>query len=565
MTKEDIVVNVTELEGKHFRKMVSVGAKRLDTNAEYVNSLNVFPVPDGDTGTNMNLSLASGVKAVETTVSEQVDQLAAALSKGLLMGARGNSGVILSQLFRGFGKAIEGKETLAAKDLAAAFTNGVQTAYKAVMKPVEGTILTVARESAKAGEKKAKTTDDVVEVMEAVVRGAKKSLAKTPDLLPVLKEVGVVDSGGQGLLFIYEGFLEVLSGKISEDEVYQPSPQEMTEMVNAEHHRSVSHHIATEDIKYGYCTEIMVKIGEGETVKQDFDYDTFRNHLNEIGDSLLVVADDEIVKVHVHTEHPGEVMNYGQEFGSLMKIKVDNMRVQHETILENEDAQAPAQPAERIPYGVIAIAAGEGVQNLFKSLGANYVISGGQTMNPSTEDILKAIESIHAEKVIVLPNNKNIFMAAEQAAEVSEVPVVVVPSRTVSQGMTAMLAFNELNDLETNKKEMSTELENVVSGQITTAVRDTEIDGVSIKKDDFMGIIDGKIKFSKTNRKEATLETLKSMISDDSEIITILLGEDGDMNEAEEIAAEIERLYEDVEVEIHGGQQPVYPYLLSVE
>ncbi|WP_034550468.1 DAK2 domain-containing protein [Carnobacterium funditum] len=558
-------MNVTKLEGKQFRNMVAVGAKRLNKNAEYVNSLNVFPVPDGDTGTNMNLSLASGVKAIENVDSNKINELAAALSKGLLMGARGNSGVILSQLFRGFGKAIENKETLTANEFAAAFTNGVQTAYKAVMKPVEGTILTVARESAKAGEKQAKSTDDVVVVMDAVVREAKKSLARTPDLLPVLKEVGVVDSGGQGLLFIYEGFLEVLSGKISEDEEYQPSAKEMTEMVNAEHHRSVSNHIATEDIKFGYCTEIMVKIGDGETVKQKFDYDTFRNHLNEIGDSLLVVSDDQIVKVHVHTERPGEVMNYGQEFGSLVKIKVDNMREQHETILVNEKPKAAKTPNKKTPYGVIAVAAGEGVQSLFKSLGVDYVISGGQTMNPSTEDILKAIDSINAEKVIILPNNKNIFMAADQAAEVSDLPVVVIPSKTVSQGMTAMLAFNELNDLETNKKEMSMELENVISGQITTAVRDTEIEGISIKKNDYMGIIDGKIKVSKLNCKEAVLETLRKMITDESEIVTILLGEDGDMDEANEIADEITQEFQDVEVEIHEGQQPVYPYLLSVE
>lgn len=563
--KEDIVVNVTKLEGKQFRNMVAVGAKRLNKNAEYVNSLNVFPVPDGDTGTNMNLSLQSGVKAIENVDSNKMNELATALSKGLLMGARGNSGVILSQLFRGFGKSIENKETLIAKEFAAAFTNGVQTAYKAVMKPVEGTILTVARESAKAGEKQARTTDDVVVVMEAIVLEAKLSLARTPDLLAVLKEVGVVDSGGQGLLFIYEGFLEVLSGKVNEDEEYQPSPEQMTDMVNAEHHRSVSNHIATEDIKFGYCTEIMVKIGDGETVKQDFDYDVFRNHLNEIGDSLLVVSDDEIVKVHVHTEYPGEVMNYGQEFGSLVKIKVDNMRQQHETILVNEKPATPKASNKKTPYGVIAVAAGEGVQNLFKSLGVNYVISGGQTMNPSTEDILKAIDSINAEKMIILPNNKNIFMAADQAAEVSELPVVVIPSKTVSQGMTAMLAFNELNDLETNKKEMSMELENVVSGQITNAVRDTEIEGLSIKKDDYMGIIDGKIKVSKLNRKEVVLDTLRAMITDESEIITILLGEDGDMEEANEISDEISQEFPEVEVEIHEGQQPVYPYLLSVE
>ena len=381
--------------------------------------------------------------------------------------------------------------------------------------------------------------------------------------LPVLKDVGVVDSGGQGLLFIYEGFLEVLSGKVIEEDIYQPSAQEMTELVNAEHHRSVSDHIHTEDIKFGYCTEIMVEIGKGETVDSEFDYDTFRNYLNEMGDSLLVVSDDDIIKVHVHTEHPGEVMNYGQKYGSLLKIKVDNMRVQHETILENESQ--PAKKAAKTPYGIIAVAAGEGVQNLFKSLGVDYVISGGQTMNPSTEDILKAIEEVNAEKVIILPNNKNIFMAADQAAEVSELPVVVIPSKTVSQGMTAMLAFNELNDLDTNKSEMMSELANVVSGQVTNAVRDTEIDGMKIKKDDFMGIIEGKIKVSQSNRKNVTIETLKQMISEDSEIVTILLGEDSDETEAAEIAAEIEKLFEEVEVEIHDGQQPVYPYILSVE
>ncbi|MEK6190299.1 MAG: DAK2 domain-containing protein [Carnobacterium alterfunditum] len=557
-------MKVTKLEGKQFRLMIATGATRLNKNAEYVNSLNVFPVPDGDTGTNMNLSLASGAKAVSNTASESIGDLSAALSKGLLMGARGNSGVILSQLFRGFGKAIENKETLSSKDFSEAFTRGVETAYKAVMKPVEGTILTVARESAKAGEKKAKETDDVVVVMEAVVHGAKKSLAKTPDLLPILKEVGVVDSGGQGLLFIYEGFLEVLSGKVIEEDINRPSPQEMSELVNAEHHRSVSDHIHTEDIKYGYCTEIMVEIGKGETVDSEFDYDTFRNHLNEIGDSLLVVADDDIVKVHVHTEHPGEVMNYGQKFGSLLKIKVDNMRVQHETILESESHQLVEKKA-KTPYGIIAVAAGKGVQDLFKSLGVDYVISGGQTMNPSTEDILKAIEEVNAEKIIILPNNKNIFMAADQAAEVSELPVVVIPSKTVSQGMTAMLAFNELNDLDTNKAEMMSELANVVSGQVTNAVRDTEINGMTIKKDDFMGIIEGDIKVSQSNRKDVTIETLKQMISEDSEIVTILLGEDGDENEATEIAAEIEKLFEEVEVEIHDGQQPVYPYILSVE
>lgn len=556
-------MDIKKINSRQFQAMVQAGATRLDQNAEYVNSLNVFPVPDGDTGTNMNLSMTSGAKAVTSSTSEHVGELAQALSKGLLMGARGNSGVILSQLFRGFGKEIQEQEELDAKHLAKAFANGVETAYKAVMKPVEGTILTVARESARAGMKKADTTDNCVEVMDAVVTGAKKSLAKTPDLLPVLKEVGVVDSGGQGLLFIYEGFLEVLSGKVSETPVYQPSLVEMTEMVNAEHHRSVASHVASEDIKYGYCTEIMVKIGEGETVDSEFDYDTFRNYLNELGDSLLVVADDEVIKVHVHTEHPGEVMNYGQKFGSLIKIKVDNMRLQHDTLLEAEK-ETPVKK-ERRPYGVIAIAAGEGLQELFKSLGAHYVISGGQTMNPSTEDIVKAIEEVHAEKVIILPNNKNIFMAADQAAEVSEVPAVVIPAKTISQGMTAMLGFNDQVSLEENKETMTDMLDEVKSGQLTNAVRDTTIDGLAIKKDDFIGMVENKIVVSLPDRFEAALETIKQMLDDESEIVTIMIGEDGSNEEAERLEEALTELNEDIEVEIHEGGQPVYPYLFSVE
>ncbi|WP_376716309.1 DAK2 domain-containing protein [Vagococcus carniphilus] len=543
--------------------MVQAGANRLNQNAEFVNSLNVFPVPDGDTGTNMDLSMTSGAKAVRDSTSEHVGELAGILSKGLLMGARGNSGVILSQIFRGFSKEIVTEEELTAQALADAFKNGVETAYKAVMKPVEGTILTVSRGAAIAAEKKAKNSDDCIEVMEAALKGAKKALAKTPDMLPVLKEVGVVDSGGQGLVFVYEGFFESLSGKVVESDLHQPTPGQMDAMVNAEHHRSVSGAVATEDIKFGYCTEIMVRIGEGPTVDSEFDYDTFRNYLNELGDSLLVVADDEIIKVHVHTEQPGEVMNYGQKFGSLIKIKVDNMRVQHETILEHEGA--PEKPKERVPYGVISVAAGNGVQELFRSMGANYIISGGQTMNPSTEDILKAIDAVHAEKVIILPNNKNIFMAADQAAEVSEIPAIVVPSKTISQGMTALLGFNDQVSLEENESAMRDMLEDVVSGQVTTAVRDTSIDGVEITKDDFIGMIEGKIVVSNPDRLEASLETLKGMLQDDSEIVTIIIGEDGEQEEAERLEEALMAIDEELEVEIHQGDQPVYPYLFAAE
>ncbi len=558
-------MKVTAINSGQFQAMVQAGAERLDKNAEYVNSLNVFPVPDGDTGTNMNLSMISGAKAVTTNVSEKVGELAQALSKGLLMGARGNSGVILSQLFRGFSKKIPDVVELNAQDLAAAFTHGVETAYKAVMKPVEGTILTVSREAARAGEKKAKETDDCVAVMEAVVKGAKRSLDRTPDLLPVLKEVGVVDSGGQGLLFIYEGFLEVLSGKVVENPIYQPNAAQMTEMVNAEHHRSVAGHVATEDIKFGYCTEIMVHIGDGETVDSEFDYDTFRNYLNELGDSLLVVADDEIIKVHVHTEHPGEVMNYGQKFGSLVKIKVDNMRLQHDTLLENEKPEGTKVKQPPVPFGVIAIAAGEGVQELFRSLGANYIISGGQTMNPSTEDILKAIDEVNAENVIILPNNKNIFMAADQAAEVSELPVVVVPAKTISQGMTAMLGFNDQQSLADNQAAMTAMLAEVKSGQVTTAVRDTTIDGVEITKDDYIGMVEGKIVVSEKARYDASIVTIAKMLDEDSEIVTIIVGEDGKLAEAKKIEEAILTIDDGLEIEIHEGGQPVYPYLFSVE
>ena len=554
-------MEVTNIRASQFQSMVQAGADRLQEHAEYVNSLNVFPVPDGDTGTNMNLSMISGAKAVSDSTSDKVGELATHLSKGLLMGARGNSGVILSQLFRGFAKQIPDVETLSGKDLAAAFTHGVNTAYKAVMKPVEGTILTVARVAAEFGERKATETDDCVAVMTAVVSGAKKALAKTPDLLPILKEVGVVDSGGQGLLFIYEGFLSVLNGEYVPENDFE-TPAAMDEMINAEHHRSVHSHLATEEITFGYCTEIMVKIGEGPTADTSFEYDTFRNYLNELGDSLLVVNDDEIIKVHVHTEYPGEVMNYGQKFGSLMKVKVDNMRVQHETLLENDSAPVKKP---RVPYAIIAIAAGNGVQELFKSLGASYVISGGQTMNPSTEDILKAIDAGNADQVIVLPNNKNIFMAADQAAEVADIPVVVVPSKTISQGMTAMLAFNDQVGLAQNQAAMTEMLTSVVSGSLTHAIRDTAIDGITIKEGDFLGMIDGKIVVSKTDALEVAFETLKQMMDEETEIVTIIIGEEGTQEQAEQMEAALLAMNEELEVEIHHGDQPVYPYLFAAE
>lgn len=556
-------MEVTEITAAKFQDMVRIGAHRLTKNAEFVNSLNVFPVPDGDTGTNMGLSFGSGAKAVNESNATNVGELAQSLAKGLLMGARGNSGVITSQLFRGFASSVAGKEALTAQDLTAALMSGVETAYKAVMKPVEGTILTVAREAARAANKQSKETTDAVVILQAVVAAAKKALAKTPDLLPVLKEVGVVDSGGQGLVFIYEGFLEGLSGEVADDDTYQPDGSEMDEMVNAMHHQSVQSQIATEDITFGYCTEMMVGLGQdGATAK--FDYEEFRNHLDGLGDSLLVVNDDEVVKVHVHTEHPGTVLAYGHEYGSMLKIKIDNMRLQHETILEQDQANE-AEAQEPIDFGIIAIASGKGVGTLFKSLGATTILNGGQTMNPSTQDILDAIKSANAKQALILPNNGNIILAAQEAAKVADIPVAIVPSKTISQGMTSLLSFNPDNSLADNEAQMTAGLKDVISGQVTQSIRDTTIDGLAIKKDDYMGIIDGKIKVTASERQTATVDMIKAMLDDDSEIVTILIGEGGTRQEAQAIADAVMAIDDELEVELHDGGQPVYPYLVSVE
>lgn len=560
------VEKITETE---FRKMILTSSDRLNKNAEFINSLNVFPVPDGDTGTNMSLSFASGSKYVSESTSANVGDLAQALAKGLLMGARGNSGVILSQVFRGFAKSVSNKKELTPQDLAQALQGGVETAYKAVMKPQEGTILTVARKSAEAAKKVAKDGGDIVAVMKDTYEAAEAALKTTPDLLPVLKEVGVVDSGGQGLTFVYQGFYDALSGNVRDDEVHKPSPVEMDEMVSAEHHKSAQGKLNTEDIKYGYCTEIMVRLGAGRLVEKKFDYDEFRGYLAEIGDSLLVIADDEVVKVHVHTEHPGMVLSYGQKFGSLIRVKVDNMRLQHETILEKDEEEEREEEISENEisgdYGIIAIASGEGVAEIFKNLGATYVLSGGQTMNPSTQDIVDAIAKTKKDKVIILPNNKNIFLAADQAAEVCDVDAVVVPSKTIAQGMAAMLGFSKDADLEENKEAMTDELDTVISGQVTIAVRDTTIEGREIKKDDYMGIVDGNIVVTNPDRKEAAIEMVKAMLDEDSEVVTIIYGEDGNKEEAEAIETAVSELDEDLEIEIHEGNQPVYPYLISVE
>ncbi|WP_345753244.1 DAK2 domain-containing protein [Lactiplantibacillus pentosus] len=568
-------MKITTITNLEFGKMVQAASQKLSQRAEFINSLNVFPVPDGDTGTNMSLSMASGAKYEREETSTKVGDLASALAKGLLMGARGNSGVILSQIFRGFSKAVADKDVLTATDLSDALAAGAQTAYKAVMKPTEGTILTVIRKAAGAGKEAVKTTDDICEVMDAVVTAAEAALKSTPDLLPVLKQVGVVDSGGQGLTFVLEAFSDSLSGKVDESQDYVPDDAEMDSMIDAAHHQSVQGQLDLNDIKYGYCTEIMVRIGDGKLVDHKFDYDTFYNYLAQLGDSLLVINDDEIVKVHVHTEHPGDVMTWGQRFGALIKVKVDNMRLQQETIMEHDkesEAQATAEPAmpsqpqvDMHGYAIISVSSGDGIGKLFKGLGVTDIIAGGQTMNPSTADIVKAVNDSGAKQALVLPNNKNIFLAAEQAAEVADVPVKIIHSQTISQGMTAMLAFNAEASLDDNQAAMEETLSTVVSGQVTHAVRDTTIDGLAIKKDDYMGLVDGKIVITNPDRDTAALDMVKAMLDEDSELVTIIYGQDATKADADKLAAKVQDLDDELEIEIHEGDQPVYPFLVSVE
>ncbi|KPN79672.1 uncharacterized protein RZ56_03410 [Apilactobacillus kunkeei] len=558
-------MSISNIDRSKFDQMVQAAATTLNNNAEFINSLNVFPVPDGDTGTNMSMSFQSGADYVSRDTSESVGELSQSLAKGLLMGARGNSGVILSQIFRGFSKSVAEKDNLSAQDIVEAFKNSEKTAYGSVMKPTEGTILTVIRGISEAGQ--SATTNDLAELFDILADAAEQALQSTPDLLPVLKQVGVVDSGGQGLVFVVKAFSDVLNGREIEAS-HQPNTGEMDQMIDASHeqsHESAQGKLNPDDIKFGYCTQIMVRIGRGKEVEYDFDYDKFYDHLAGLGDSLLVVNDDEIVKVHVHTEQPGEVISWGQKFGDLANVKIDNMRLQQETIIEKDDESKKETKSEPKETAIIAVASGDGIGELFTSLGVTDVIKGGQTMNPSTQDILDAINNSNAKKAIILPNNGNIFMAAQQAADVAEIPVEIVHAKTIQQGLTTMLSFNPDASLDDNVSEMEDMLDTVVSGDVTNAVRDTEIDGVKIKKDDYMGIIDGKIKVVKDDLNETTVDMIKQMLDEDSEVVTIIYGEGMSEDQADELAEQVESIDDDLEVEVHPGGQPVYPYLISVE
>ncbi|HDI7348381.1 TPA: fatty acid kinase catalytic subunit FakA [Staphylococcus aureus] len=547
---------ISKINGKLFADMIIQGAQNLSNNADLVDSLNVYPVPDGDTGTNMNLTMTSGREEVENNLSKNIGELGKTFSKGLLMGARGNSGVILSQLFRGFCKNIESESEINSKLLAESFQAGVETAYKAVMKPVEGTILTVAKDAAQAAIEKANSTEDCIELMEYIIVKANESLENTPNLLAVLKEVGVVDSGGKGLLCVYEGFLKALKGEKVEAKV---AKLDKDEFVHDEH--DFHGVINAEDIIYGYCTEMMVRFGKN---KKAFDEQEFRQDMSQFGDSLLVINDEEIVKVHVHTEYPGKVFNYGQQYGELIKLKVENMREQHREVIRKE--QHTAKPKmETVETAIITISMGEGISEIFKSMGATHIISGGQTMNPSTEDIVKVIEQSKCKRAIILPNNKNILMASEQAASIVDAEAVVIPTKSIPQGISALFQYDVDATLEENKAQMADSVNNVKSGSLTYAVRDTKIDGVEIKKDAFMGLIEDKIVSSKSDQLTTVTELLNEMLAEDSEILTVIIGQDAEQAVTDNMINWIEERYPDVEVEVHEGGQPIYQYFFSVE
>ncbi|HDA1899880.1 TPA: fatty acid kinase catalytic subunit FakA [Staphylococcus aureus] len=547
---------ISKINGKLFADMIIQGAQNLSNNADLVDSLNVYPVPDGDTGTNMNLTMTSGREEVENNLSKNIGELGKTFSKGLLMGARGNSGVILSQLFRGFCKNIESESEINSKLLAESFQAGVETAYKAVMKPVEGTILTVAKDAAQAAIEKANNTEDCIELMEYIIVKANESLENTPNLLAVLKEVGVVDSGGKGLLCVYEGFLKALKGEKVEAKVAKIDKDEFV-------HDGHDFHgvINTEDIIYGYCTEMMVRFGKN---KKAFDEQEFRQDMSQFGDSLLVINDEEIVKVHVHTEYPGKVFNYGQQYGELIKLKVENMREQHREVIRKE--QHTAKPKmETVETAIITISMGEGISEIFKSMGATHIISGGQTMNPSTEDIVKVIEQSKCKRAIILPNNKNILMASEQAASIVDAEAVVIPTKSIPQGISALFQYDVDATLDENKAQMADSVNNVKSGSLTYAVRDTKIDGVEIKKDAFMGLIEDKIVSSQSDQLTTVTELLNEMLAEDSEILTVIIGQDAEQAVTDNMINWIEEQYPDVEVEVHEGGQPIYQYFFSVE
>lgn len=578
--------------------MVLAGAEKLQQHAEHVNSLNVFPVPDGDTGTNMNLTMTAGANELKKNNTASVGQCAGVLSKGLLMGARGNSGVILSQLFRGLGRYAAQYDELNTQQFAAALQTGVDTAYKAVVKPVEGTILTVAKEAARHAVYYARRTTDITELMTEVLSKAKEALANTPELLPVLKQVGVVDSGGQGLVYIYEGFHQHLTSGSSgvqtpvQGQAPAPAAAQVPVLTKQENvlssvQSSAQSQLSTEDIEFLYDMEFFINRQLGASVKADFDEEDFRKALSVNGDSIIVISDDETIKVHVHSKTPGEVMSLALQYGEITQIHILNMREQHRDLLtagmdiapmpelfadmpkEQSTVQAPAVPPadDMAPYGFIAVSSGEGISDIFKSLGVDAVLAGGQTMNPSTEDFVNAIHLISAKHVYILPNNSNIVLAAQQAKELleGERDITVIPSKSIPQGIAAAFAFQEEDAVDTNTENMLEAISQVKSGQVTNAVRDTVIEDLEIKSGQFIGISNSKIVAASDELLAASKALLTTMLENGDEIVTVLTGSDAEADVTDSLGSWLEETYPQVEVEVHEGGQPLYYYLFSVE
>ena len=565
-------MEITSINSKLLARMFLAGAKNLDSKKDWINELNVFPVPDGDTGTNMTMTIMSAAKEVSSLTNPTMAELAKAISSGSLRGARGNSGVILSQLFRGFCKVIKEYDEIDVTILCEACQKAVETAYKAVMKPKEGTILTVAKGAAEKALELSDDTEDVVTFVEEVIKQAEYVLDQTPEMLPVLKQAGVVDSGGQGLVQVLKGAYDALIGKEIDYTIEGAPAGAAPAKISAE---------TEAEIKFGYCTEFIIVLNAPMSDNEEHAYKAF---LESIGDSIVVVADDEIVKTHVHTNDPGLALQKALTFGSLSKIKIDNMREEHqEKLIKDSQKLAAQQKAEEEAYeaaqadekannmpakemGFVSVSIGEGMNEVFRGLGVDYLIEGGQTMNPSTEDMLNAIEHVNAKTVFILPNNKNIIMAANQAVDlVEDKQIIVIPTKTIPQGITALVNYIPDHSAEENKEQMMAEIENVKTGQVTYAVRDTEIDGKTIKQNDFMGIGDKSILSVGTDLRATTLEMVDAMVDEDSAIVSIYFGSDSDEDSANELAAAIEEKYPDVEVEVNDGGQPIYYYVISVE
>ena len=556
-------MGIKVIDAAMLQKMFIAGAKNIEARKEYINELNVFPVPDGDTGTNMTLTILAAAKEVASIEEPNIESLSKAISSGSLRGARGNSGVILSQLFRGFTRGIAGEEEVNVPVLAKGFERAVETAYKAVMKPKEGTILTVAKGGADKAAELAKETDDVETFCQQVLDYMKEVLAKTPDMLPVLKEAGVVDSGGQGLVTVLEGCVDALMGKEIDFENLKAEPVKKVASTMD------SSEVSTADIKFGYCTEFIIMLDKTFTMD---DEQEFKGYLSSIGDCVVVVADDEVVKVHVHTNDPGLAIQKALTYGALSNMKIDNMRLEHteKVIKEAEKRGATEQEQKKTEpkktYGFISVSVGEGLSEIFTELGVDYLIEGGQTMNPSTEDMLNAIDKVNAENIFILPNNKNIILAAEQAAELTEDKnIIVVPTKTIPQGITAVINFMEDKSPEENAETMAEEIQNVKSGQVTYAVRDTSIDGKEIHIGDIMGIGESGIQAVGKDIAATTMELLSTMIDEDASLVSVFYGEGMKEEDAQNIADQMEEKYPDVEVEVQFGGQPVYYYIISVE